>query len=183
VKVGEKLEKSWRKVGVSNIYNRKTSCIGKMTALCIHVFMGDESHVQRDNFYGALNELGISTHQSECEVMTFGQLKDKLRFKKWTLDTFLSWLQECDIYIILCHIHQAFGFPPLLWEPLDFYDKLYDKLHDRLGFPSAEQLRCPIFTQNKYIYVEALGSLCNPTLVIPLEPDIDYNAYLPEFIE
>lgn len=114
-----------------------------MAALCIHAFMGDESHVQRDYFYGALNELGISTR--DCEVMTFSQLKDKIRFQKWTLDTFLSWLQECDIYIIFCHVHQAFGVPPLLWEPLDFYDKLYDKLHDRLGFPSGDQFKSGLF--------------------------------------
>lgn len=150
-----------------------------MAALVIHVFMGTESHVQRDCFYGALNELGIS----ECEVMTFAQLKNNIRCKNWTLDTFLSWLQECDIYIIFCHIHQDFGVPPLLWEPVDFYDQLYDKLHGRLGFPSGDQLRCPIFTQNKFRYIEALGSLCNPTFVVPIEVDMDYNSYVSEFDE
>lgn len=154
-----------------------------MTAIQLKVFLGDESHVQRDCFYGALNSLGISSHPTNCAVMTFSQLKDKIRFESWTQQTFLDWIGDCDVYVILCHIHQSFGMPPLLWDPLEFYENLFQKLYNRVGFPEKDQLRCPVFTQNKYKYIEAIESLANPTMVIPIELDIDYQTYVPDFNE
>jgi hypothetical protein len=176
------LESSWSRVGVESEHycgiGLNINIFQIMTAIQLKVFLGDESHVQRDCFYGALNSLGISSHPTNCAVMTFSQLKDKIRFESWTQQTFIDWIGDCDIYVILCHIHQSFGFPPLLWDPLEFYESLYQKLYNRVGFPEKDQLQCPVFTQNKFKYIEAIGSLANP-----MELDIDYHTYVPDFNE
>lgn len=141
----------------------------------IHIFVGDEGSMQMLPFIGAMDALGSTINRSSCELMTFSKLKDLIRFKQWTQDTFLKWLRDADIYIIICHIHQGFAYEPLRWDPVDFYQKLYDNLKGRIGFPSGEGLRCPIFTQNKVEYIAALADIMNPTSIVPIAWHYDYS--------
>lgn len=141
----------------------------------IHIFLGDQSNMQVLPFTGALNVIGNAIDRSKCQTMTFSELKDNIRFRGWTMRTFLDWLQFADIYLIICHIHQGFGYSPIFWNPVEFYQLLYDALKDRRGFPSGEHLRCPVFTQDKVRYLAALEGLVNPTRIVPILRDYDYS--------
>jgi hypothetical protein len=68
----------------------------------------------------------------------------------------VNWLLEGDIHFIISHIHQGIV-----------------KLHDHPGFPSGDNLQCPVFTQDKYKYLSVLMSkgLCNPTLKVDFFTD------------
>lgn len=134
-------------------------------------------------FIGAMDSLGSTIDPCICEKMTFSKLKDLIRYKKWTQAIFLKWLRDADIYVIICHIHQGFAWEPLRWDPVDFYEKLYDHLKDRLGFPSGESLRCPIFTQNKVEYIAALADMVNPTKIIPIASHYDYSLMIGDVTE
>jgi hypothetical protein len=148
----------------------------------IRIFLGDEKNMQHIPFTGALNSIGAVIDRSKCSTMTFSQLKDKVRYEGWTQNSLINWLRDADIYVILCHIHQGFGHVPILWNPVEFYAKLYHTLKDRRGFPSGEQLRCPVFTQDKVRYLSALDGLVNPTRIVPILRDFNY-AELREELE
>ena len=85
----------------------------------------------------------------------------------------VNWLLQGDIHFIISHIHQGIVNINM--------DKLYTsikKLHDHPGFPSGDNLQCPVFTQDKYQYLSVLMSkgLCNPTLKVDFLPIMDYAA-------
>jgi hypothetical protein len=144
----------------------------------IHIFEGDPKNMQIEPFFGALHELRVPA--STYEVMSFSKLKDNMRFRNWTQDTLFEWFLDCDIYIIICHIHQGFSHHPINWDPVKFYERLYTTLKDRRGFPSGEHLRCPVFTQNKEVILQALDihGYTNPTMIIPIIPDCNYDNIL-----
>ena len=52
------------------------------------------------------------------------------------------------------------------------------RLHDHPGFPNGSNLLCPVFTQDKYKYLEALmpKGMCNPTLKVDFLPIMDYDS-------
>ena len=51
----------------------------------------------------------------------------------------------------------------------------YNRLKHHTGFPSGEQLRCPVFTQDKIEYIRCLGELAIPTITVALEEDGVYS--------
>ena len=60
-------------------------------------------------------------------------------------------------------------------------NKLYTeitRLHDHPGFPNGSNLLCPVFTQDKYKYLQALmpKGMCNPTLKVDFLPVMDYES-------
>ena len=56
----------------------------------------------------------------------------------------------------------------LQWPPHQFYSGL-QCLRSKIGFPRGEQMLCPVFTQNKGLYLLLANQYCNPTLIIDLE--------------
>ncbi len=81
----------------------------------------------------------------------------------------IDWLLESHIHIVLTHIHQGFSTHGN-GVNVDMNEMMLDLLRLRyhVGFPSGEQLYCPVFTQDKRRYLEALGPLANNSLFIPL---------------
>ena len=93
-------------------------------------------------------------------------------FKFTELDI-INWLLEGDIHFIISHIHQGIISINM--------NKLYTeitRLHDHPGFPNGSNLLCPVFTQDKYKYLQALmpKGMCNPTLKVDFLPVMDYES-------
>ena len=91
---------------------------------------------------------------------------------KFTEKDIIDWLLEGDIHFIISHIHQGIRSVNM--------NKLYTeitRLHDHPGFPSGSNLLCPVFTQDKYKYLQALmpKGMCNPTLKVDFLPIMDYD--------
>ena len=91
-----------------------------------------------------------------------------------TEEDIINWLSLGDIHIILTHIHQ--GICRINMAKL--YSMLYRELNIHPGFPIEESLRYPVFTQDKYAYLDALmpKGLCNPTLKVVFEKDMNYSV-------
>jgi hypothetical protein len=71
----------------------------------------------------------------------------------WSEKDFVDWLLGVDIHMIISHPHQ--GTETFQWDVFKLYEEI-GRLHDHIGFPFKEQLVCPIFTQNKFSYLEPL---------------------------
>lgn len=54
-----------------------------------------------------------------------------------------------------------------VWDATEYMQNL-SLLDDHIGIPMAEQLHCPMFTQNKIEYIHALGEDAIPTLFVAL---------------
>ncbi len=90
-----------------------------------------------------------------CEILytfrtVFLTCADVNTFKLTELDI-INWLLEGDIRFIISHIHQRIVSINM--------NKLYieiTRLHDHPGFPNGIYLLCPVFTQDKYKYLQAM---------------------------
>jgi len=59
----------------------------------------------------------------------------------------------------------------------------YQRLTYHPGFPSGDQLRCPVFTQDKHVYIRALGDLANKTNTVPVVEDGIYDTHSLQDVE
>lgn len=84
--------------------------------------------------------------------------------KGFTPSTLLQWLMEGDHYFILGHIHQGIE----KWNVTELYQDL-SWLRTRSGFPSHEQLSCPVWTQDKFEYIKGCWQITIPTLKVVLK--------------
>ncbi len=125
----------------------------------------------------------LSSHGSKLDDFVVNALREKARMHNtnvnvstlvlatiredpnWTLAQVMTFLIECHCYFIINHPHQ--GTQDLQWSMQEFYSRL-QCLSTRIGFPSGPNLRCPVFTQNKGLYLYRAKEYCNPSLIIEL---------------
>jgi hypothetical protein len=81
----------------------------------------------------------------------------------FTPSDLFRWLWDEDYYFIIGHVHQGLDNMNVheLWDKLSW-------LASREGFPGGLQLRCPVFTQDKFVYITACREITLPTLKIVL---------------
>lgn len=113
-------------------------------------------------------ELGI-----DIEVITVKDVHDS----SWSEDDFVKYFLQADAHFILAHPHQGKGIQALDWN-MDTLKSALIKLWFHKGFPSLEELECPVFLQDKFKYLCALGDMSNPTMQIYLTEDGSYETYL-----
>lgn len=87
-----------------------------------------------------------------AEYMSLKELRAE-KEKKWSLESFVDWLLQSDIHFIISHVHQ--GMETFGWSIEEIYNEL-QRLKYHPGFPNMEHLGCSIFTQNKWLYLEAM---------------------------
>lgn len=129
--------------------------------LVVRVFVGGYSNHQESCFNQAWATSSLFKEGATKEVL----YHDNVRMKRWGFVEIIEWLKESDIHFILCHMHQ--GRKQQQWDCTQLYLNLMD-LQYHLGFPMAESLCCPIFTQNKLNYLSAVTHI-NFTLAIELQ--------------
>ena len=96
----------------------------------------------------------------------------KVKEQDLTLKTFMDWIAASHLHFIITHPHQ--GLEKFGWSTDDIYAQLWTALNGRDGFPSGRQLQCPIFTQDKIRYLNALPRhMTMRTLQVPLSEDMD----------
>ena len=93
---------------------------------------------------------------------------------KWQPDQLMDWSLKCHCHFFIAHIHQSLLRHNLVWD-MDFACRQYSRLRYHPGFPSGDQLRCPIFTQDKIKYINDLDTLAVKTMTIPLTEDGTYD--------
>jgi hypothetical protein len=119
--------------------------------------------VQFSPFAAALNKFDLSNieiHYLSTSVS-----------RTWSQEAVVDWLMDSDIHIILAHIHQGLKWNIPVWL------NLLDRLSYHYGWPAHENLYCPIFLQDKYIYLSALPDLTNDTFAYRLNSISKYKYF------
>lgn len=91
-----------------------------------------------------------------------------MRISSWSITNFVDWLLGSHIHFIISHIHQ--GIENFGWSVCDLYEEL-GRLQSHEGFPHGDKLNCPVFTQDKMVYLDQLADLVMPSFRIPI-PDV-----------
>jgi hypothetical protein len=132
----------------------------------LHVYAGGESGNMIGPFMTALALTGL-LHTGMVAV----EYKFKKDFNLLEPKDLIDWLVEADVHFLLTHPLQAMTF----WHCSDLFKELH-RLKDHTGWPCKEEVDCPIFTQDKYKYLDALPQITNPTLKVNLPFDSNDNA-------
>lgn len=147
-----------------------------MMALDIRVFTGGHEGLQIKNFMQAYQHLGKVTDECLVTYISIKHVKDA----GWNPEQLVDWLLEGDVHFILSHVHQGLskqGVSQMGWNMIDLAQQIA-RLDLHPGFPSGQNLRCPVFTQNKMEYLSAIPSFVNYSLQVPLidVPGHTYNS-------
>ena len=135
--------------------------IASTRRITINAFVGPVNGNQQSFFFQAVEHV---QKQLNIEFVIDSRTVKDIRIK-YMMDEqeLVDWLLDADIHICCSHVHQGSGN---CWNMSTLYEQM-KRLAYHPGFPSGEELSCPVFTQDKFIYLTALGDLSNPTLKIP----------------
>jgi hypothetical protein len=95
-----------------------------------------------------------------------------------TAGELFRWIWEADFYFIIGHIHQGLKHMDVevLWDKISM-------LASHIGFPAGLNLRCPVFIQDKFVYISACHEITIPTLKVVFdEYDDDHDVINPLFV-
>jgi hypothetical protein len=133
------------------------------------VFVGAEKGVQAELFTAAWYRSGCVDRNWRAEYI----YTRHVNLNHWSPSTLVDWLLDSDFHIILTHVHQGI-VAALGWNMEDLEEQL-QRLASHNGFPNGCQLKCPVFLQDKFIYLKNLpNQKVNSTLQIFLTEDQDY---------
>ena len=93
----------------------------------------------------------------------------------WSPSDLVDWLLDSRIHIVLSHVHQGVA-DGLNWSMTELEIEL-QRLKFHLGFPNLTKLKCPVFLQDKYKYLQSLPvHKVNNTLQLFLTYDLSYYS-------
>ena len=126
------------------------SIILKRQVAKIHVYSGGTDAYQLVPFQKALERIEEQHFWCELHVTYLYKKHLSKRFKPKDL---IDWLLDCDYHFILTHTHQAIEH----FNCNEVVNEL-QRLRNHPGFPSGDELQCPIFLQDKRVYIEGMLS-------------------------
>lgn len=133
----------------------------------IRVFLGGREGINVGPFMAAL-QIIADPASVRVESMDTDTLK-KLGFSPSDL---VDWLLEADAHLVLSHLHQGIISPhvgmtrcTVKWTAAILHQEL-TRLKDHPGFPTGDQLSCPIFLQDKLAYMRLMPDYMIPTLEV-----------------
>lgn len=98
--------------------------------------------------------------------------------KKLTPADIANWLMDADIHFILSHVHQGMLLQHNHDWTVDIIQREILKLMYHRGFPQGQNLKCPIFLQDKWKYLVALKTKTLDTLKVPIPIDLENATVL-----
>lgn len=132
-------------------------------------YSGGEKSEQTQPFQSAVAEVMHMYPEDSLhvEIMPIKVLRES----EWTPKQLVTWLLEAHIHFIICHPHD--GTVTFQWPAEELYSEM-ERLRFHTGFPNENWLHCPIFTQDKYRYLELLPKeSIMPTLKVPISANMD----------
>jgi len=145
------------------------------TGVVLRVFTGGKSSEQSIPFTTALRMLDFSP------IIDYINIDDIKRLKMGP-QQLVEWLGRSHAHFILSHLHQGTSsqnVSQMGWN-MDELKKCVRQLFVHPGFPSGEGLNCPVFTQNKGEYLQAVPSYVNPSFLVDLSVDEEHDYHSAE---
>lgn len=141
-------------------------CISDGVVL-VRVFTGGKASIQSGPFSSAIRRI-----QRECRgtsKVPYVEYMDTqmLAESKWQPHQFVEWFLHSHVHVIIAHSHQSLFNHNLMWNMSEALAQ-FQRLRYHAGFPTGNQLRCPVFTQDKIDYIRCLGELAVTTITIPV---------------
>jgi hypothetical protein len=134
----------------------------EINIILVRVCIGYDKNPQRKHFMDAAES--VKKHFTEFELVFECLSVYDIAVRNWGPNEVINWLLGSDIHVILTHLHQFLTH----WDFRGVAPAL-ERLSSHLGFPSGSCLRCPVFQQDKYRYIQALPSAFTiPTLKIEI---------------
>lgn len=90
----------------------------------------------------------------------------------WGPAEMINWFEDSDLHFFICHPHQGYKGTGFKWHLRNFYKKEIMRLHDHPGFPSQISLSCPIFTQDKFEYINVIPEMVLSTIRVGIKKDL-----------
>jgi hypothetical protein len=131
----------------------------------VNVFLGGQDGVQVTPFKSAWQNLNIQRNWI-VQYISVGYINEL----HWSPKDLVDWLLNSRVHIILSHVHQGVA-DALQWNLIDLEMEL-QRLKFHTGFPNLLKLKCPVFLQDKYKYLENMPiEKVNNTLQLFLTDD------------
>lgn len=154
----------------------------------VHVYIGSKTpnNFNRKAFTKAVTY--FNERQTNSFVLPTYFSCSEVKNREWDFEHLIDWLLDCDMHFVLTHIHQGpaghSGVEEMGWDVHALYTDVL-RLYQHPGFPNGEHLKCPIFTQDKFNYLQPLMSegvdgFVNQTLKVELREDGNYDSILEE---
>jgi len=135
----------------------------------VKVFLGGQKGVQVEPLKAAWRQLNNFKEGWSLQCISVNIINEL----HWSPSDFVDWLLDSHIHIIASHVHQGVS-KVLNWDMEDLEIQL-QRLKFHLGFPNLLKLKCPVFLQDKYRYLNNLpNSKVNNTLQLYLTDDVTY---------
>jgi hypothetical protein len=143
-----------------------------------------DAALEKFNWFRNFEDQGVTF---KTEKLTNQSVKNT-RSDMSKLEDIIDWLvgrsdgAKVHAYILPCHIHQGFQ----AWDDLRSWktSMIGLKGHFKIlpehgnGLPNRYQINCPVFTQDKFVYLRHIYEFANPTLKIEVK-----ESYSPEEME
>jgi hypothetical protein len=143
----------------------------------IGVFTGGLRGVQVDQFLEALQlviqEFELYYNPGKLQISVFYISAKDVANNRMTPTQLVDRLLNADVHFILSHIHQSLLNRNIGWRIDDLLTNL-ERLKFHKGFPCGEQLSCPVFTQDKYQYINQIAGYSIPTMKVPIVESTKY---------
>jgi hypothetical protein len=139
----------------------------------IRIYGGGSSNIQTLQLIAAIRELNIDRSLYTIEILNC----DDVNVNHYSIQDIVKWLLASTVHFITDHVHHGLQ--------LELLDSNYSKqkghgftmnsilselqrLKLHRGFPHGNYLQCPMFLQDKYVYLDILRNqgMCNPTLKV-----------------
>ena len=145
----------------------------KMAGFLVRVFSGGMGSTQSGPFTAAMKDIQRAI-AGTSRILIVEEIDTKtLCGLKWQPKQFCDWSLHSHAHMWLAHVHQSLRLHNLVWDMRDALTE-FKRLKYHTGFPTGDQLRCPVFTQDKIEYIKCLGDLAVNTLTVPLTKDGTY---------
>ena len=142
------------------------SNIPSTRALTIKLYIGGGKDTAMEGLFKAAHVQLVRTTGVDIKLITLDHSMIKNVWEKGgetTEEDLARWLVDSHAHYIVCHPHQQ---TKLNWEARTVYRVFKRILAVHPGFPFEKEFDCGIYSQDKFIYIEPLLDICNPTLKV-----------------
>lgn len=132
--------------------------------------MGNSCGEQSNHFGVAVRKVIAHLGTLGFDVYEESLTLTEARSRKFSSRLLVDWLLGSHIHFVITHPHQ--GWHTTATNVEELYDE-FSRLKYHPGFPMGVQLKCPIFTQDKWNYLQHLPSIMTSCKILIAEDTVD----------